>query len=135
MTRAMLAFAIALAACGGPQQPPGDPTPTPPPAKDTRTAFEQRRDKACANIAPKLTQCAADDAKADLDAGKVTPAQYKQDTSPDVLRKNTEEFVEKCESWRDMSSRQVRVLEVCDREETQCGPLRNCLEHLQPEHP
>jgi hypothetical protein len=29
-----------------------------------------------------------------------------------------------------MSSRQVRVLEVCDREESQCGPLLSCLDHL-----
>jgi hypothetical protein len=29
-----------------------------------------------------------------------------------------------------MSSRQVRVLEVCDKEEQQCGPLVSCLGHL-----
>ena len=30
----------------------------------------------------------------------------------------------------DRSSRQVRVLEVCHAEETQCEPLLSCLENL-----
>jgi hypothetical protein len=32
-----------------------------------------------------------------------------------------------------MSSRQVRVLEVCFREETECAPLEACLANLSPE--
>jgi len=49
-----------------------------------------------------------------------------------VLKKNTDMFVEKCTAWRDISSRQIRVLEVCFKEESQCGPLRECLANLQP---
>jgi hypothetical protein len=30
-----------------------------------------------------------------------------------------------------MSSRQVRVLEVCFKEEQECGPLMSCLDHLK----
>ncbi len=130
MKRALL---VLLIACGGKQQPPPqDPVPAPP-AKDARTPFETRRDAACEHVAPKLTRCAVEDAKADLDAGKTTKQQFEQDTKQEVLHKNTEQFVEKCKAWRDMSSRQVRVLEVCDREEDQCGPLRTCLEHLNAE--
>lgn len=129
-----LALAVVLAACSSSPKPaPSDEgsAATPPPAHDTRTPFEQRRDAACKAIAPKLTQCAAEDAKADLDAGKTRPDQYKQDTDPRVLAKNTEEFIDKCTSWRDMSSRQVRVLEVCFKQETQCAPLRECLKNLE----
>jgi hypothetical protein len=124
---------IALVACGGSQTPaPNNDTPTPPPpAHDTRTPFEQRRDTACKQLAPKLTECAAQDAKADLDAGKTTQQQYSQDTAPKVLEKNTQDFVDKCTTWRDMSSRQLRVLEVCFKQETECGPLRACLDNLE----
>ena len=129
--RALRVIALALAACGGSQTPPpsNDGTP-PPPAHDTRTPFEQRRDAACRQLAPRLTQCAAQDAKADLDAGKVTPQQYQQDTAQQVLAKNTQDFIDKCTSWRDMSSRQLRVLEVCFQQESECGPLRACLDNL-----
>jgi hypothetical protein len=123
---------IAFAACGGSQTPPpNNDSSAPPPAHDTRSPFEQRRDVACKQLAPRLTQCAAQDAKADLDAGKTTPQQYQQDTSQQVLAKNTQDFVDKCTTWRDMSSRQVRVLEVCFQQETECGALRACLENLQ----
>jgi hypothetical protein len=30
-----------------------------------------------------------------------------------------------------MSSRQVRVLEVCFKQETECGPLTECLKNLE----
>jgi hypothetical protein len=133
--KAML-IAIAVAACSGAQQPPpntgeGSAAP-PPPAHDTRTPLEQRRDAACKQLGPRLTQCAAADAKADLTAGKSTPEQYKQDTDPRVLQKNTEEFIDKCTGWRDMSSRQVRVLEVCFQQAPDCAQLTECLKNLQP---
>ncbi|HEY1551195.1 MAG TPA: hypothetical protein VGG28_25370 [Kofleriaceae bacterium] len=122
---------LALAACGGSQTPPpNNDNPPLPPAHDSRTPFEQRRDAACKQLAPKLTQCAAQDAKADLDAGKTTAQQYQQDTSAKVLDKNTADFIDKCTTWRDMSSRQLRVLEVCFQQETECVPLRACLDNL-----
>jgi|SRR5580704_14742271 hypothetical protein len=127
-----LVVLIVIAACGGAQQPPpateGSAEPV---ARDTRTPLEQRRDAACKQLAPKLTACAAADAKSDLDAGKTTAAQYKQDTDPKVLEKNTQDFVDHCTGSRDMSSRQVRVLEVCFKQETECGPLTECLKNLE----
>jgi len=129
----LVALVIALAACGGSQQPPpntDEPTAQPPPHA-ARTPFEQRRDAACKQLGPKLTQCAVEDAKADLDAGKVSAEQFKRDTDSRVLAKNTEEFVDKCTTG-DMSSRQVRVLEVCYRDAPDCAQLRECLKNLEP---
>ncbi len=124
-----------LAGCGGsnPEVRGGgdgvEPDPDPPGVvSDTRTPIEKRRDAACEKVGAKLTECALADAKADLAAGKVSKKDFDLNTTPDILRKHTEEFVEKCEV--PLSSRQVRVLEVCYREETECGPLTDCLTHL-----
>jgi hypothetical protein len=123
-----LGCAVVLAACGGTQRPAADVPPAP---QDTRTPIEQRRDAACERLGPKLTACAVEDAKADLAAGKTSQQQFEQDTAAPVQAKNTEEFERQCKGSQ-MSSRQVRVLEVCFREETQCDPLRACLENLKP---
>jgi hypothetical protein len=120
-----------LASCGGAQHTSeGDGSAAGAPAVvDTRSPIEKRRDAACEQLGPKITACAVEDAKADLAAGKVGQEQFARDTAPDVQRKNTEEFQKSCKSTA-YSSRQVRVLEVCFREETQCGPLLDCLGHL-----
>ncbi len=123
-----LVLVLALVACGGKQTPPpADPEPVGV-VKDTRTPIEKRRDAACEQLGPKITQCAVEDAAKDLAAGKVTKQQYDQDIASGVQKKNTEEFEKKCKV--PMSSRQVRVLEVCFKEETQCAPLLDCLSHL-----
>lgn len=124
---------VFVAACGGAQQPAGGGTgsgsATPvSTAQDTRTPIEVRRDTACDELGPRVTACAVEDAKADLAAGKTTQQQFAQDTSREVQHKNTEKFVEACKV--PMSSRQVRVLEVCSKEETACAPLLDCLSHL-----
>ena len=137
MTRAMV-IALALAACGGKQQTGGGGGSaagsavgnTDPVAHET--PLEARRDAACKQLAPRLTSCAVEDAKADLAAGKVTQKQFTDDTAPGLLQKHTEKFIEECTTKRDYSSRQIRVLEVCFKEETECGPLRECLTNLQP---
>lgn len=122
-----------LAACGGPQHPPaGDDraAPSPPgPVAYMGTPIEQRRDAACDQVAPKLTACAVEDARANLAAGKIDKAQFDRDTTSGVQHKNTEEFQKTCKA-KAYSSRQVRVLEVCFHAETQCGPLLDCLGHL-----
>lgn len=126
---------VLLVACG-PKHTDGagmgsDPDPTPPVHKDTRTAIEKRRDAACETLGPKITTCAAEDAKADFEAGKTSKADYDKDTAPDILKKNTEKYVAECKQ-KPYSSRQVRVLEVCQKEETECGPLLACLDNLKP---
>ena len=127
------ALALLLAACGPKHTDTvgnnTDPDPNMTPKKDTRSAIEKRRDDACGTLGPKITQCAYDDAKAALEAGKVTKEQFDKDTASGVLKKNTEEFIDACRK-SDYSSRQVRVLEVCQKEETECGPLLSCLDNL-----
>jgi hypothetical protein len=141
MRLAALAWLV-LAACGSSPKPttttPGnDPDPQlgagsgaakTGPAHDTRTPLVQRRDAACEALGPRITQCALTDAKQAAASGEITQKQLSEISEPPILAKNTEKFVEKCEVQ--MSSRQVRVLEVCNHEETECAPLLACLEHL-----
>jgi len=122
---------VALVACGGKHTPPptiGGIDDPPGPVKDTRTELEKRRDVACEDAGKKLTSCALDDAKAELAAGRLAQKEFELSTAPDVLSKHTAEFVKKCRV--PMSSRQVRVLEVCFKEEAECGPFSDCLTHL-----
>lgn len=122
---------LAIAACGGKQQTatPNGGDDAVAPVKDTRTPLEQRRDTACEPLGARITACAVEDAKRDLAAGKTTQQQFDQDTSAGVQRKNTEEFVKACKQ-KQYSSRQVRVLEVCQSAESQCDPLLACLDNL-----
>lgn len=126
---------LAIAACGGKQQPPpsnGDRGDEPAGAvADTRPPIEQRRDAACDQLGPKLARCAVEDSRALLAAGKITQAKFDEATKPGVERALAEDWRKKCRQGY-MSSRQVRVLEVCFREETACAPLEACLANLDP---
>jgi hypothetical protein len=132
-----LLLVVALAACGSKSSTPianagsGDSEPAGP-VTDTRTELEKRRDAACQSLGPRITTCAVEDAKQQLAAGTVKQKDFDASTAPDVQRKNTEEFVKACEKAQ-YSSRQVRVLEVCQREESQCEPLLACLDNLNKE--
>ena len=131
MRRVLLALLVA--SCGGPQHTADGDGPAmrepAPAATDTRTPIERRRDAACDQLGPKLTACAVEDARANLAAGKIDQHQFDLDTAPAVQRRHTDEFEKACKRAT-YSSRQVRVLEVCFREETRCGPLLDCLGHL-----
>src|SRR5688572_22249687 len=104
-----------VAGCGGKSPPPADPEPVvaadAPPA---RTELERRRDAACDQLGPKLTACAVDDAKKTMSAEELAKLELDK-TGPAHTRK----FVEDCQSQQ-LSSRQVRVYEVCLKEETAC---------------
>ena len=128
MRTSALALLAALG-CGGAQKPAARAASSSAAAADTRSPIERRRDAACEQLGPKVTTCAVDDTRADFAAGKIDKAQLDKDTAPAVQSKNTEKFVDECKS-HPYSSRQVRVLEVCFRQETQCGPLLDCLGHL-----
>lgn len=139
--RAAAALALALtpalslalggpAGCGGPQRAPdGDGAGGPAPAADPRTPIERRRDAACDALGPRLTACAVADTRADLAAGKIDQRQFERDTAPEWQQKLTAKWEAQCKG-ASYSSRQVRVLEVCSRAETECGPLVACLDHL-----
>jgi hypothetical protein len=126
-----VALVASLAACGGPQRTPDrdGALENRSVATDTRSPLEKRRDVACDQLGPKVTACAVEDAKADLAAGKIARPQFDRDTAPEVQHKNTDEFIKACKG-ASYSSRQVRVLEVCFHEESSCGPLLECLGHL-----
>jgi hypothetical protein len=129
----VLVTASTLAACGSKQQTPVENTGTGSAAApaDTRTAIEKRRDAACEELGPRLTTCAVNDAKAALAGGTITQKQYDDITQSGVLEKNTEEFIESCEKPKTAySSRQIRVLEVCPKEELECEPMIACLDNL-----
>ena len=121
---------LALVACGGKQQPattgPGSEAGPTAPAKDPRSAIEKRRDAACDQLQPKITQCAIDDAKASM-----SPADYAKLNPEELRAKHGEEFLKECKGAT-YSSRQVRVLEVCFQQEHECEPLGTCLENLNP---
>lgn len=137
--RAFLLIAF-LAACGGgaKQQPVEDDTLPDPgtaspggsgdPSQDEapQTELQRRQDAACERVIPRLTACAVADAKA-----RMTPEQYKKEQIEETAPVHTREFLRKCKASQ-LSSRQVRVYEVCDREETECGPLVACLDNLHP---
>ena len=135
MVMRSLAFVLVMvaAACGGKQKTGdgGSGSGSAEPVgvvKDTRTELEKRRDAACDELAPRMTQCALDEAKADLAAGKVSKADFDRDTAPGILAENTARGKKACKV--ELSSRQVRVLEVCNKEETECGPWQDCLGHI-----
>ena len=128
------ALGLVLAACSGTQQPPpssgGGGDPPVGGVRDTRPEIERRRDDACAKLGPRLAQCAVEDSRARLAEGKITQKQFAADTKPELVRALAEDWRKKCRKGY-MSSRQVRVLEVCFREETACAPLEACLENLK----
>ena len=134
-----LLLSSVLVSCGG-TRPANDPPPAgggaggagegdpPGVVRDTRSPIDRRRDAACDALGPRITACAVEDAQAQHAAGKITKDQLQKDTAAEVQAKNTEKFLEQCKVA--LSTRQVRVLEVCPAEETECGPLLDCLEHL-----
>jgi hypothetical protein len=131
----LAALGLAIAACGGKQQPQPAPPSNDEPAgvvRDTRTELERRRDAACEQLGPKLARCAVEDSRAMLAAGKITRQQHEEATKPEVERGLAADFRKKCRQGY-MSSRQVRVLEVCYREEPECAPLEACLKNLEPD--
>lgn len=136
MNARCLAMVALLVACGGHEKSATTTDPDPQlgggalagVVQDTRSPIEKRRDVACAALGPRVTKCAVDDARAELAAGRMTKPDFEANTARAIQDKNTEEFVAKCEVQ--LSSRQVRVLEVCRQDETECAPLLDCLGHI-----
>jgi hypothetical protein len=127
-----------LIACGGskPAQEEDDTLPDPggaTPGGGTddepmpETELKRRQYAACERIIPRLTECAVADAKANLPPEKLAELDL-ENTAPIHTREN----LKKCKQG-ELSSRQVRVYEVCDREESECGPLTECLANALPQ--
>ena len=116
---------VILMACGGggANQPPPDPDPTP-----TRSELQVRQEAACEQAGPRITECAIADAQATLPPEELAKLDLEK-TAP----VHTREFIKECTKGY-MSSRQVRVYEVCLREETACEPFLACLENAKPKN-
>jgi hypothetical protein len=123
--RACLMLALAAAGCGGGGAPP--PREPAAPAAPPKTEFQRRQEAACDALGPRLTQCAYESAKRTL-----TPAEMKKQHVEEKRADHTALFVDKCRKQQ-MSSRQIRVYEVCMREERECEPLISCLEYAKPQ--
>lgn len=112
-----LALAAAVAGCGGAGRGQDEPR---------QTELERRQYAACKAAAERTTECAVADARATM-----TPKQLEALELDDTARRNTDKFMEACLA-HPMSSRQVRVFEVCYREERQCEPFFACLDYAKP---
>ena len=137
MKNLIFLIAVMAAACGNKSSTPianagsGSAEDPPPPVADTRPEIDKRRDAACEALGPRITACAVEDAKTAFGQGRLKQKDFEASTAPEVQRKNTDEFIKACKSPKTpYSSRQIRVLEVCPREETQCEPMLACLENL-----
>jgi len=95
-------------------------------AAPTDTPIHLRRNAACEALGPKITACAVADAKRTM-----SPAELKKLDLDKTAPVHTKKFIEDCES-HEMSSRQVRVYEVCFKEETDCDRLIKCLDNANP---
>ena len=125
MTRSMLLVcALALGGCGGEGPKPADPAKAAPTAP--RTELEIRQGAACEALGPRLTACAADEARRTMSPEELAKLDLEK-TAP----VHTEEFISECKRQQ-LSSRQVRVYEVCAAEETECEPLVTCLDNVRP---
>jgi hypothetical protein len=116
-------------ACGGAGTPaPTQPDPDVGVMQPGKTEFERRQEAACDALGPRLTQCAYEDARRTM-----TPAEMAKEEIEAKRPEHTKLIVDKCRKQQ-MSSRQLRVYEVCMREERECTPLINCLEYAAPTH-
>ncbi len=123
-------LALVLAACGGKTPAPAEPddTLTEHGASGVHadTAIHRRRDAACEALAPRMTACAVEDARATM-----TPAELEALDLEATAKVHQREFVKQCTA-DELSSRQVRVYEVCTAEAPDCAALDACLKNAEP---
>lgn len=132
--RWLLALAL-LAACGGGggSTPPADETLPDPVAEDIdglpppANELQRRQYAICNQLIPKLVDCAVEDARRHF-----TPEEFEKEMIEERARHQTKEQRTTCKTSY-LSSRQVRVYEVCFAEERECEPLAACLDHAKPE--
>jgi hypothetical protein len=111
---------------------PATTTTTPPPPTDTRTPIEKRRDEGCVKVGKMSARCAVEDSNQRFAKGEITKTEHEQAIEPKIVRALADKYTSECRHI-DMSSRQVRVMEVCMREETECGPWQSCIANMQPQ--
>jgi len=119
-------IAVLCLACGpSKQKQDPDPDPTGPTTKP-QTEIQRRQQAACEGVGKMATKCA-------IEETKTQPADVQKQADPEHTAEfNTKDYVDKCVAQY-MSSRQVRVFEVCLREETECDPFFSCLDNATPQ--
>jgi hypothetical protein len=128
-----------LIACGGSKPPQEDDDTLPDPGTGTpggtggeeeelvaENELQRRQFAACESVIPRLTACAVEDARQ-----KLSPEQFEKEQIEETAPIHTREYLKKCKRHK-LSSRQVRVYEVCDKEEAECASLIACLDNLKP---
>ena len=121
-----LLLLASLAACGGSSpKPVGGSDPELDPVEPPRSELQVRQEAACEAVGRKNTQCAIEDTAAQ------SPDVRKEADPERTAAINTREFIKGCTAQY-MSSRQVRVYEVCLKEETECEPFLTCLDNALP---
>jgi hypothetical protein len=140
LAAAMAALIVSGAACGGSKTPPAGPgsghasgwgsasdddtlTDTTPKAD---SPIHARRNAACEKVGAKVAACAVEDTRNDKQHPP-TPDELRDLPKTEEIDKR--EFIKKCDA-AEMSSRQVRVMEVCLAQETACDPFLACLDHM-----
>ncbi len=134
----VVTLAAALAGCGGKSRPATNPDDdltlgsggsggSGSAAK--ATPFEARRDAACEQVGSKVSKCAAEDTRNDKQHPPTADELAQLDQTAAIDKR---EYVKKCEA-ADMSSRQIRVMEVCAKSETECDPFLACMDNMKPQ--
>jgi hypothetical protein len=126
-----IVIAVVLAACT-PSPGPTTDTTTPTPPADTRTPIEKRRDEGCEQVGRKSAACAVEESNRKFADGKITKTEHEQAVEPKVVRALGDKYIAECRHEQ-LSSRQVRVMEVCMREETECAAWQSCIANMQPQ--
>jgi len=62
----------------------------------------------------------------------MSPSELAKLKPDELVSAHKQKFLKECKT-SPMSSRQVRVLEVCYKSETECEPLAECLKNLEPQ--
>lgn len=127
-TVALGTSALGMTGCGPKNSPATEPVVTATPTVQV-SPLQRRQRAACAALGPALTKCAVADARASMSAAELAKLDIAH-TAP----KHTEVFIDECNAEQ-YSSRQVRVLEVCFREESECDLLTECLANIKPVTP
>lgn len=120
----LLVCAVAMIGCGTKPAAKTGPDNHSTATTETRTELEIRRDASCEALGPRLTACAVAEARRTMTAEELAKLDLEK-TAP----VHSEEFTTECKRQQ-LSSRQVRVYEVCQQAETECEPLLACLEHI-----
>ena len=124
--RALL-LCVLVYGCGGAKPEPDPPIGSTAEPAETRTQLQVRQEAACEQTGRRLKQCAIEDNQ------RQPPEERRkadvEKTAPILER----EYIKQCTA-APMSSRQVRVHEVCLREEPDdCDAFLDCLDNARPQ--